>query len=70
MIRSRLMTIAFKEGMKLDKGVSDQLVAASQSDIRQIINILSTWKLSSNNMTFDESQKLYVSRACPVGARN
>lgn len=60
MIRSRVMTIAFKEGMKLSQGVSDQLVAASQSDIRQIINILSTWKLSSSTMSFDESQKLYA----------
>lgn len=58
MIRSRVMTIAFKEGMKLSQGVSDQLVQSSQSDIRQIINILSTWKLSSNTMSFDDTAKL------------
>jgi replication factor C subunit 1 len=57
-IRARLMSIAFKEGIKIDKTVADQLVAGTQSDIRQIINILSTWKLSSNKLTFDETKKL------------
>lgn len=58
MIRSRLMTVAFKEGMKIDKTVSDQLVQGTQADIRQIINILSTWKLTSNKMTYDETKAL------------
>lgn len=58
MIRARLMSIAYKEGMKIDKTVADQLVAGTQSDIRQIINILSTWKLTSNVMTFDQTKQL------------
>jgi replication factor C subunit 1 len=52
------MTVAFKEGMKIDKTVSDQLVQGTQADIRQIINILSTWKLTSNKMTYDETKAL------------
>ncbi|ESK94658.1 purine nucleotide binding protein [Moniliophthora roreri MCA 2997] len=58
MIRSRIMTIAYKEKMKLPANVVDQLVQGSQSDIRQILNMLSTWKLSNDTMDFDESKAL------------
>ncbi|KAJ7768179.1 replication factor RFC1 C terminal domain-containing protein [Mycena olivaceomarginata] len=57
-IRSRIMTIAFKEKMQIPANVVDQLVAGSQSDIRQVLNMLSTWRLSSNTMTFDEGKTL------------
>ncbi|KAJ7236949.1 hypothetical protein C8J57DRAFT_1529735 [Mycena rebaudengoi] len=57
-IRSRLMTIAFKEKMKIPANVLDQLVAGSQSDIRQVLNMLSTWRLSSDTMTHDEGKAL------------
>ncbi|KAJ7699640.1 DNA replication factor C, large subunit [Mycena rosella] len=58
MIRSRLMTIAFKEKMKIPGNALDQLVAGSQSDIRQILNMMSTWRLSSDTMDFDEGKTL------------
>ncbi|KAJ7499567.1 replication factor RFC1 C terminal domain-containing protein [Mycena latifolia] len=58
MIRSRIMTIAFKEKMSIPANVIDQLVAGSQSDIRQVLNMLSTWRLSSNSMSFDEGKTL------------
>ncbi|GAA5889227.1 hypothetical protein JCM6882_000680 [Rhodosporidiobolus microsporus] len=57
-IRSRIMTIAFKEGLKLDGKVVDQLVAGSQADIRQIINMLATYKLSAKSLDYDEGKKL------------
>ncbi|GAA5961951.1 hypothetical protein JCM8115_001625 [Rhodotorula mucilaginosa] len=57
-VRSRVMSIAFKEGLKLEQGVVDQLVAGSQSDIRQIINMLATYKLGAKAMNFDASKKL------------
>lgn len=47
-----------REGMKIDKTVADQLVMGTQSDIRQMINILSTWKLKSNALTYDETKRL------------
>ncbi|KIY69753.1 DNA replication factor C, large subunit [Cylindrobasidium torrendii FP15055 ss-10] len=55
-IRSRIMTIAFKEKMKIPPNVIDQLVAGAQSDIRQVLNMLSTWKLSNNTMSFDDGK--------------
>ncbi len=65
-IRSRMMTIAFKEGIKMEPNVLDQLVAGSQSDIRQIVNMISTWKLGAElpapgnkpTLDFDQSKAL------------
>lgn len=42
----------------MDGQSMDQLVAGSQSDIRQIVNMLSTWKLSAKTMNFDEGKNL------------
>ncbi|GJN92543.1 hypothetical protein Rhopal_005573-T1 [Rhodotorula paludigena] len=57
-IRSRVMSIAFKEGLKIDGKVVDQLVAGSQSDIRQIVNMLATYKLGAQALDFDQGKKL------------
>lgn len=57
-VRSRIMTIAYKEKMKIPANVVDQLIAGSQSDIRQVLNMLSTWRLSSSSMDFDEAKNL------------
>ncbi|KAF8680893.1 replication factor C [Rhizoctonia solani] len=57
-IRSRILTIAFKEKMKIPANVIDQLIAGTQSDIRQVLNMLSTWKLSHDTMDFDEGKEL------------
>lgn len=45
--------------MKVPANVIDQLVASSQSDIRQVLNMLSTWRLSSKTMDYDEGKALY-----------
>ena len=58
-----------REKMKIPPNVVDQLVAGAQSDIRQVLNMLSTWKLSSNSMNFDESKNLYVWHCAPVAFR-
>ena len=46
--------------MKIPAVVVDELITGSQSDIRQILTMLSTWKLSRNDMNFDEGKDLYV----------
>ncbi|KAJ7094053.1 replication factor RFC1 C terminal domain-containing protein [Mycena belliarum] len=58
MIRSRIMTIAFKEKMAVPANVIDQLVASAQADIRQVLNMLAVWRLSSDRMGFDEGKAL------------
>ncbi|KAL1939716.1 hypothetical protein VTO73DRAFT_9749 [Trametes versicolor] len=57
-IRSRILSIAFKEKLKIPANVIDQLVQGAQSDIRQVLNMLSTWKLSNTEMDFDEGKTL------------
>jgi replication factor C subunit 1 len=47
-----------REKMKIPANVIDQLVAGAQSDIRQVLNMLSTWKLGSDSMDFDEAKNL------------
>ncbi|KII83418.1 hypothetical protein PLICRDRAFT_148179 [Plicaturopsis crispa FD-325 SS-3] len=57
-IRSRILSIVYKERLKIPANVVDQLVAGAQSDIRQVLNMLSTWKLKSDKMDFDEGKDL------------
>ncbi|KAG9317062.1 putative DNA replication factor C, large subunit [Chiua virens] len=57
-IRSRILSIVFKEKMNIPANVIDQLITGSQSDIRQVLNMLSTWRLSNDTMTFDEGKQL------------
>ena len=49
--------------MKVPANVIDQLVTGAQSDIRQVLNMLSTWKLSHDAMDFDEGKHLYAFRS-------
>ncbi|KAK0639359.1 replication factor RFC1 C terminal domain-containing protein [Cercophora newfieldiana] len=57
-IRSRIMTIAHREGMKLPPQVVDALIEGSGKDIRQIINMLSTAKLDQTAMDFNQSKAM------------
>lgn len=50
--------LARREGLKLDGKVVDQLVQGSQSDIRQIINMLATYKLGAQAISFDQGKAL------------
>jgi replication factor C subunit 1 len=59
-VRSRIMMIAFREGLKLQPQVVDQFVEGTHADIRQILNLLSTYRLSREQLSFDESKKVYV----------
>ncbi|KAH9928881.1 DNA replication factor C, large subunit [Fomitopsis serialis] len=57
-VRSRILSIAFKEKMKIPANVIDQLIEGAQSDIRQVLNMLSTWRLQNDTMDFDEGKAL------------
>lgn len=54
-MKSRLMTIAHREGLKLDPSVVDQLCESTHNDIRQIINIMSQVNLTQKTLGFDSS---------------
>ncbi|KAI0541613.1 replication factor RFC1 C terminal domain-containing protein [Xylaria digitata] len=57
-IRSRMMTICHREGLKLPPQVLDALIEGSNRDIRQIVNMLATIKLDQVSMDFDQSKDM------------
>lgn len=57
-VRSRLLSILHKEGRQVPGNVLDKLVSGSQSDIRQVLNMLSTWSLTKQTMDYDEGTAL------------
>ncbi|KAM0353644.1 hypothetical protein ACHAPU_001657 [Fusarium lateritium] len=57
-VRSRIMTICHREGLKLPPAVVDALIEGSNKDIRQIINMISTAKLDQTSMDFDQSKSM------------
>ncbi|KAH9978130.1 replication factor RFC1 C terminal domain-containing protein [Lactifluus volemus] len=57
-IRSRIMTIAFKEKMQIPANVVDELITGVGSDIRQVLNMLSTWRLHNDTMDYEEGKML------------
>ncbi|KAL8863276.1 MAG: hypothetical protein Q9178_000651 [Gyalolechia marmorata] len=57
-IRSRIMTICFRENLNIPAKVINALIEGSHADIRQIINMLSTAKLNQEAMDFDAGKKM------------
>jgi len=52
------MTIIFKEKMRVPANVVDELITGVGSDIRQVLNMLSTWKLHNDTMDYEEGKIL------------
>jgi replication factor C subunit 1 len=57
-IRSRIMTILFREKMKLPPQAIDALIEGSHADIRQIINMISTAKLDQGTMDYNDGKAM------------
>lgn len=57
-IRSRIMTICFRENLKIPVKVIEALIEGSRADIRQVINMLSTAKLDQDAMDFDQGKTM------------
>jgi replication factor C subunit 1 len=57
-IRSRIMTIAFREGLKIPPPVVNALIEGSHADIRQVVNMISTAKLDQEVMDFDKGKSM------------
>lgn len=56
-LRVRIMSIANREGIQLTPNVIDQLVSASGSDMRQIINMLYTFSRTNKSMDYENSKE-------------
>ena len=57
-IRQRIMTICFREKLKVPPNVINALIEGSHADIRQVINMLSTAKLDQDAMDFDAGKDM------------
>lgn len=57
-IRSRIMTIAFREGLKMPAPVVNALIEGSHADIRQVVNMISTAKIDQEAMDFDKGKEM------------
>lgn len=57
-IRSRIMTICHREGLRLPVNVVNSLIEGSNKDIRQMINMISTAKLDQEAMDFNQSKQM------------
>ncbi|KAI1656240.1 DNA replication factor C, large subunit [Daldinia decipiens] len=57
-IRSRMMTICHREGLKLSPQVLEALIEGSNRDIRQIINMLSTIKLDQTSIDYSQGKDM------------
>lgn len=61
-IRSRIMTINYREGLKLPGPVLDALIEGTGADIRQVVNMVSTIKTDQNvndeAVDFDKSKQM------------
>ncbi|KAL9038003.1 MAG: hypothetical protein Q9214_005455, partial [Letrouitia sp. 1 TL-2023] len=57
-IRSRIMTICYREQLKIPPNVVNALIEGSHADIRQVINMLSTAKLDQEAMDFNTGNKM------------
>ncbi|CAK9435385.1 uncharacterized protein LODBEIA_P01120 [Lodderomyces beijingensis] len=57
-VKSRLMTIALREGVKLDPTIIGQLVQATSNDIRQMITLLSTVSKTQKHIGVNNAQEI------------
>jgi hypothetical protein len=46
--------------LQIQPTVIEQLISSTQSDIRQLLNVLSTWRLSQLSMSFDQGKEMYA----------
>ncbi|KAJ2098072.1 DNA replication factor C complex subunit Rfc1 [Coemansia sp. RSA 922] len=55
-MKARLNTIAFRENFKIEPNAITQLVQSTHNDIRQIINLLSSYMLNKSSMSYMDSK--------------
>lgn len=61
-IRARIMTIGYREGLKLVPNVVDALIEGSRADIRQVVNMISSVRLDQQveeqSLDFDRTKQM------------
>jgi len=57
-IMKRIGPICQKEGLHFQPNSIEQIIQSTQSDIRQVLNSLATYRLNATNMSYDDSKLL------------
>uniref|UniRef100_A0A6P7FBV7 Replication factor C subunit 1 n=1 Tax=Diabrotica virgifera virgifera TaxID=50390 RepID=A0A6P7FBV7_DIAVI len=55
-IRGAMMSICFKEGLKLSPNILSEIISGTGCDIRQTLNHLTMWSAQKDNLTLEEVQ--------------
>ncbi|XP_032646616.1 replication factor C subunit 1 isoform X2 [Chelonoidis abingdonii] len=55
-IKGAMMSIAFKEGLKIPAPAMNEIILAANQDIRQVLHNLSMWCTKSKSLTYDEAK--------------
>ncbi|XP_076584285.1 replication factor C subunit 1 isoform X1 [Chaetodon auriga] len=53
-IKGAMMSIAYKEGIKIPPAALNEMILASNQDVRQVIHNLSMWSAKDKVMTYDQ----------------
>ncbi|XP_055871771.1 replication factor C subunit 1-like isoform X2 [Biomphalaria glabrata] len=53
-IKGAMMTLAYKEGLKIPPAALNEIIAASNHDIRQIIHNMSMWSASDKTLSYEQ----------------
>uniref|UniRef100_A0A669P561 Replication factor C subunit 1 n=1 Tax=Phasianus colchicus TaxID=9054 RepID=A0A669P561_PHACC len=61
-IKGAMMSIAFKEGLKIPPPAMNEIILAANQDIRQVLHNLNMWCAKEKSLTYDEA-KTDASRA-------
>ncbi|XP_074848716.1 replication factor C subunit 1 isoform X2 [Carettochelys insculpta] len=55
-IKGAMMSIAFKEGLKIPAPAMSEIILAANQDIRQVLHNLSMWCTKNKSLTYDEAK--------------
>ncbi|CAH2300036.1 replication factor C subunit 1 isoform X1 [Pelobates cultripes] len=55
-IKGAMMSVAFKEGLKIPPPAMNEIILGANQDIRQVLHNLSMWSASNKSMSYDEAK--------------
>uniref|UniRef100_K7FN75 Replication factor C subunit 1 n=1 Tax=Pelodiscus sinensis TaxID=13735 RepID=K7FN75_PELSI len=55
-IKGAMMSIAFKEGLKIPAPAMNEIILAANQDIRQVLHNLNMWCTKNKSLTYDEAK--------------
>lgn len=53
-IKAAMMSVCFKEGIKITGDALEDIIVSSQQDVRQVLHNLSLWAVKNKNLTQDQ----------------